>query len=86
MRPKRRGGLDGGTRAIFVHVSGFYSNNGSLNQGGAESDRQAIVGLSSPYVTVTLGRQCEPVVNFFKPFLAAPQWGVFRFAVRFAIR
>jgi predicted porin len=67
--------LGGGMSAIFVLENWFYSNNGTLNQGGAEFGRQAYVGISSPFGTITLGRQYDPVVDFFGPFLAAPQWG-----------
>ncbi len=67
--------LGGNMKAIFLLENGFYSNNGTLNQGGAEFGRQAFVGLSTPYGTTTLGRQYDPVVDFFGPFLAAPQWG-----------
>ncbi len=67
--------LGGGLKAIFVLESGFYSNNGVMNQGGALFGRQAYVGLSNPIGTVTLGRQYDPVVDLYGPFLAAPQWG-----------
>jgi predicted porin len=67
--------LGGGTKTIFVLESGFYSNNGVINQGGALFGRQAYVGLSNPVGTVTLGRQYDPVVDLYGPFLAAPQWG-----------
>ncbi|SAK67720.1 porin [Caballeronia calidae] len=67
--------LGGGLKALFVLESGFYSNNGALNQGGAEFGRQAYVGLSHAFGTVTLGRQYDPVVDMYGPFLAAPQWG-----------
>jgi predicted porin len=68
--------LGGGLKALFVLENGFYSNNGTLNQGGAEFGRQAYVGMShATFGTVTLGRQYDPVVDFYGPFLAAPQWG-----------
>ncbi|MEM5316361.1 porin [Paraburkholderia sp. JHI869] len=67
--------LGGGLKALFVLESGFYSNNGVLNQGGAMFGRQAYVGLGNPIGTVTLGRQYDPVVDNYGPFLAAPQWG-----------
>ncbi|MCG5072145.1 porin [Paraburkholderia tagetis] len=67
--------LGGGLKTIFVLESGLYSNNGALNQGGALFGRQAFVGLRSPAGTVTLGRQYDPVVDMYGPFLAAPQWG-----------
>ncbi|TDY23436.1 putative porin [Paraburkholderia sp. BL6665CI2N2] len=67
--------LGGGVKALFLLESGFYSNNGVLNQGGAMFGRQAYVGLSNAIGTVTLGRQYDPVVDMYGPFLAAPQWG-----------
>jgi predicted porin len=67
--------LGGGLKALFVLESGFYSNNGALNQGGAEFGRQAYVGMSHTLGTVTIGRQYDPVVDLYGPFLAAPQWG-----------
>ncbi|WAL85195.1 porin [Pandoraea sp. XJJ-1] len=67
--------LGGGNQAIFLLESGFYSNNGVQNQGGALFGRQAWVGLRGHAGTITLGRQYDPVVDMFGPFLAAPQWG-----------
>ncbi|REE07095.1 putative porin [Paraburkholderia sp. BL27I4N3] len=67
--------LGGGLKALFLLESGFYSNNGVLNQGGAMFGRQAYVGLGNPVGTLTLGRQYDPVVDLYGPFLAAPQWG-----------
>ena len=67
--------LGGDLKSLFLLESGFYSNNGVLNQGGAEFGRQAYVGLRNGFGTVTLGRQYDPVVDMFGPFLAAPQWG-----------
>lgn len=37
--------------------------------------RQAYVGLSSPYGTVTLGRQYDSVVDYIGPLGAGEQWG-----------
>lgn len=68
--------LGGGLQALFLLENGFYSNNGALNQGGAMFGRQAYVGIKSAKLgTVTLGRQYDPVVDLYRPFLAAPQWG-----------
>ncbi|QGZ64253.1 porin [Paraburkholderia acidisoli] len=67
--------LGGGLKALFLLESGLYSNNGMLNQGGALFGRQAYVGLRSNDIgTLTLGRQYDPVVDLYGPFLAAPQW------------
>ena len=49
--------LGGGYRAFFVLESGFAPNSGALNYGGRLFGRQANVGVSSDYGTLTLGRQ-----------------------------
>ncbi|MBN3810079.1 porin [Paraburkholderia sp. Ac-20347] len=67
--------LGNNMKAIFLLENGFYSNNGALNQGGAMFGRQAWVGIKSDFGTVTLGRQYDPVVDLFRPYLASPQWG-----------
>jgi len=51
--------LGGGTKAIFRLENGFSVNNGKLGQGGLLFGRQAYVGLSTQYGTVTLGRQYD---------------------------
>jgi outer membrane protein OmpU len=51
--------LGGGTRAIFTLENGFSLNDGSLKSSGEAFSRQAYVGLSSSYGTVTLGRQFD---------------------------
>lgn len=52
--------LGGGWRGIFTLEMGMNLNNGSLGQGGLEFGRQAFVGLTSPYGTLTAGRQYTP--------------------------
>lgn len=49
--------LGGGLRGVFVLESGFGSDTGNLNQGGRSFGRQAFVGLSGGWGTLTLGRQ-----------------------------
>src|SRR5689334_13059243 len=51
--------LGGGLKAVFVLENGFDVNTGALKQGGLEFGRQAYVGLSSGFGTVTLGRQYD---------------------------
>ncbi|MFD1554760.1 porin [Paraburkholderia silviterrae] len=53
--------LGGGLSAVFVLESGFAPSQGSLNQGGRLFGRQAYVGLSGPWGTVTLGRQYSQI-------------------------
>src|SRR5258708_32662296 len=55
--------LGGGLSAIFRLESGFNVENGTSAQGGREFVRQAYVGLSSPYGTLTLGRQYDFIVE-----------------------
>ncbi|BDB69669.1 porin [Comamonas thiooxydans] len=49
--------LGGGLKAIFTLESGFGTDSGTLNQGGRFFGRQAFVGLSGDWGSVTLGRQ-----------------------------
>ncbi|MBR8386865.1 porin [Burkholderia cenocepacia] len=67
--------LGGGLKAIFTLENGFDVNSGKLGQGGLMFGRQAYVGLSSRYGTVTLGRQYDSVVDFVGPLEAGDQWG-----------
>ena len=73
--------LGNGLKAIFVLENGFNINNGALGQAnkgstqGLEFGRQAYVGLSSQYGTVTLGRQYDSVVDYVGPLEAGDQWG-----------
>jgi Outer membrane protein (porin) len=62
--------LGGGLKAIFVLENGFDVNNGKLGQGGLMFGRQAYVGLSSQFGTVTLGRQYDSVVDYVGPLEA----------------
>ena len=66
--------LGAGLRAIFVLESGFNLHTGALAQGGAEFGRQAYLGVASPYGTVTLGRQYDPLVDFVQPFTGSGTW------------
>jgi predicted porin len=67
--------LGGGLKAIFVLENGFDVNTGKLGQGGLEFGRQAYVGLSSNYGSVTLGRQYDSVVDYVGPLEVGDQWG-----------
>src|SRR5689334_25129546 len=67
--------LGGGLKAVFVLESGFDVNSGKSGQGGALFGRQAYVGLSSQFGTVTLGRQYDSVVDYVGPLEAGDQWG-----------
>jgi len=62
--------LGGGLAAIFKLENGFSSTNGSIGQGGTFFGRNAYVGLSSPYGSVTMGRQSSSEYDFVYPFAA----------------
>ena len=49
--------LGGGLRAFFVLESALNLDDGSIGQGGTFYGRQALVGLTTPYGQVSLGRQ-----------------------------
>lgn len=51
--------LGGGLSAVFVLENGFHLGNGSLALGGAEFGRQAYVGLSNAWGTLSLGDQYD---------------------------
>jgi predicted porin len=72
--------LGGGLKALFVLENGFNLETGALGQNnpgssqGLEFGRQAFVGLSSNYGTVTLGRQYDSMVDFVGPLGTGNQW------------
>ena len=49
--------LGSGLKAVFTLESGFGVDSGTLNQGGRFFGRQAFVGLSGDWGSLTLGRQ-----------------------------
>ncbi|UIN19393.1 porin [Herbaspirillum frisingense] len=51
-------------KAIFTLESGFSPDDGNLAQGGLLWGRKSFVGLSSPYGTLTLGRQDSPLYEY----------------------
>ena len=69
--------LGGGLKALFVLENGFNAFTGKLGQGGDEFGRQAYVGLSSQYGTVTLGRQYDSMVDYTGAFEVGSQWAPF---------
>src|ERR1700712_1131511 len=69
--------LGGGLKALCVLENGFNVFTGRLNQGGDEFGRQAYVGLSSQFGTVTLGRQYDSVVDYTGALEVGSQWGTF---------
>ena len=71
--------LGGGLKAVFQLENGFNVNSGSLGQGGLMFGRQAWVGLSSNYGTVTLGRQYDSIIDYFTVTTANGAFGGYLF-------
>ena len=72
--------LGGGLSAIFVLENGFNLDTGALGQNnpgssqGLDFGRQAYVGLSNAFGTVTVGSQYDSVVDFVGPLGTGNQW------------
>ena len=49
--------MGGGLRAFFVLESGLNLDDGSIGHGGTFYGRQALIGLTTPYGQISLGRQ-----------------------------
>ncbi|MFZ6674550.1 porin [Undibacterium sp. Xuan67W] len=63
--------LGGGLKAIFKLEMGVNADNGASAQGGLAFGRQAFVGLTGDFGSVTLGRQMKPLfvaVDNIDPF------------------
>ncbi|MDP9651246.1 porin [Paraburkholderia caledonica] len=67
--------LGGGYAATFTLENGYDPTSGKLGQGGLIFGRQAFVGLSSNYGTVTLGRQYDALVDNVGLLATGDQWG-----------
>ena len=63
--------LGGGLNTIFTLENGYDSNTGKLGQGGLLFGRQAFVGLSGNFGTVTLGRQYDEMSGEYLGLLEA---------------
>jgi predicted porin len=72
--------LGGGMKAIFTLEEGFDLSNGQSANGGKMFSRQAFVGLSNPFGTLTLGRQYDATQDFLAPLSATGSWGGMNFA------
>jgi predicted porin len=57
--------LGNGLRALYVLEQGIAIDNGTSTQGGRVFGRQAYVGLSGNFGTVTMGRQYTPIYNAY---------------------
>jgi len=60
--------LGGGLKAIFTLENGFNVNTGALRQGDRLFGRQAFVGLSNNFGTLTLGRGYDMIYTFTSQF------------------
>jgi GBP family porin len=72
--------LGHGLAAVFTLESGFNVANGQAEASGRSFNRQAFAGLSTPYGTLTLGRQYDSVVDYLGPLSAVGSWGGTYFA------
>jgi predicted porin len=66
--------LGGGMKAIFTLENGFDTSNGKLLQGSRLFGRQAFVGLETPYGSVTMGRQYDPMTRYIGEIAATSMW------------
>ena len=57
-------------QAIFVLEDGFDVGTGKFQQGGTFFGRQSYVGITSPYGSITLGRQYDSIVDSIGPMQA----------------
>lgn len=69
--------LGGGLSTVAVIENGFNLFDGTFMQGGREFGRQAYIGLSNHYGTVTLGRQYDSIADFVIPVSSVPYLGVY---------
>jgi predicted porin len=67
--------IGGGTTANFTLENSFYTQNGTLLQGGTLFNRNAWVGLAnSHYGTLTLGRQYDPFSDDLGAYVSSNNW------------
>lgn len=71
--------LGGGLKTVFNLESGFNVTNGSTVS-SALFNRQAYVGMSGDFGTVTLGRQYDSMIDYVAPISATGSWGGTYFA------
>lgn len=58
-------------KALFILESGFRVDNGALRQGGALFGRQALVGLSGDWGTLSAGNQYDFIADYTAQFNAS---------------
>lgn len=69
--------LGGGLKSIAALESGFTLFDGTFMQGGRLFGRQAYVGLSNEWGTLTVGRQYDLIADFVIPVSSVPYLGVY---------
>lgn len=67
--------IGNGLKAVFMLENGFNIDTGESLQSQKIFNREAFVGLSGDFGTVTLGRQDDAVADFVGPLTAARRWG-----------
>jgi predicted porin len=72
--------LGGGLKTVFTLEQGFNLNDGSQGNASRMFSRQAFVGLSSQFGTVTLGRQYDAMQDYLAPLTATGSFGGANFA------
>lgn len=68
--------LGASMKAVFRLESGFSIVNGTMAS-GLEFGRQAYVGISTRYGTITLGRQYSEITDLLSPTIASQVWATF---------
>jgi predicted porin len=67
--------IGGGTTVNFTLENSFFSQNGTMLQGGALFNRNAWVGVAnSRYGTLTLGRQYDPFSDDLGAYVSSNNW------------
>ncbi|MET3234164.1 UNVERIFIED_ORG: outer membrane protein OmpU [Burkholderia sp. 1263] len=60
--------LGNGFKAIFQLESGFSLATGALRNNGALFGRRALIGVASPYGTITAGNQYDFIFDYITPY------------------
>jgi predicted porin len=66
--------LGGGNQALFVLENGFAPTTGKLGQNGTFFGRQAYVGMSGGWGTLTLGRTHSNTYDLVSPLVSGATW------------
>lgn len=69
--------LGGGLKALFILEGGFSVANGTSGQGNLPLGRTSVVGLSSPYGTLQIGRRKDYIDEIATWYSSVYNFGVF---------